>query len=380
MVPVFSTFLIALWVYAFTSSQLASTKSQENIRKRNRLDPSPAHDPLKRLLSHAGYFVEQDASLQEKLALLPSWNYILEEYGDTPRIVGLETCEQFRNSPDPAEHMISVAGTFNSGTNLLATLLWKNCYMVERVKKYGRINRGVRWQVPYGKHSPVDNETYRQLHRAENERGIDTNNVLPVVTIRDPYFWMTAMCRHQYHMRWPKSNNRCPNLVPVETDSELLRSVSSIPVQVKYNNDTVRRHLSMAHHFNDFYGAYLNASWPRVIVRYEDLIFRPRAVIEKVCACAGGKLLGFGLETGTAETVDESEKSFNYVKESAKDKSPIHGKNKTGLIEAMIQYKNGRRRDMGNMTTQDLAFAEKNLDPRLLSLFHYKIIPSHPNQ
>ncbi|KAL7563940.1 hypothetical protein ACA910_017555 [Epithemia clementina (nom. ined.)] len=353
--------------------------------------------PLRELLWNAGYSFETNGSdaggatsLLQQLNQLPTWEYLVQEYGEQPRIIGLETCAQFRNQPYPTEHMVSVAGTFNSGTNLLAQLLWDNCYMVARVRKYGPTTRGMRWQVPYGKHTPVYNETVRQLHRANNEHDIETDNVLPVVTIRDPYYWMTSMCRHKYEMSWPHNPYRCPNLVPSADDPPILQHISSIPVVVDYGDGMQRIHESLVHHYNEFYGAYLNATWPRIMVRYEDLIFRPRQVIEQVCTCAGGKLVGSGASVieeyemshgrtrrSNAARLDgkkQASEPFHYVKESAKDNSPIHGRHRTGLLEAMLQYSHGRPRNMGNMTREDLAFAQKHLDPNILGLFHYQTI------
>jgi hypothetical protein len=82
---------------------------------------------------------------------LPTWAEVTDLYGDEPRIYGLEQCETFQTHSDAAEHFVSTAGTFNSGTNLMAELLIANCHMQPRMDKYGSVNRGVRWQVPWGK-------------------------------------------------------------------------------------------------------------------------------------------------------------------------------------------------------------------------------------
>ena len=394
--------------YSFDSNQ-----SLYNQGNHHRTQPFGKH-PLRMLLRKAGYSLDDmtNVILQQKLKQLPTWEELVQDFRiDEPRIIGLETCAQFQSmEDDPAEHMIGVAGTFNSGTNLLAELLWQNCYMVARVQKHGPTQRGIRWQVPYGKHSPVDDEVYRQVHKAQNEQAIETNQVLPIVTIRDPYIWMSSMCRHAYQMSWPTSHDHhCPNLVPSPNDAPILRGLSSIPVRVQYGDDKERRHFSMVHHYNEWYGAYWNATWPRLMVRYEDLLFHPRTVTEQICRCAGGKLLGNrkiddseklgggGDENGKAEEEsdngdegDEKDKDdsddendddpdtqtvvpFRYVKESAKDNSAVHGDQKTGLLEAMLQYSRTEREAIVNhhMTAQDRAFAQTTLDPNLLRLFHY---------
>ena len=87
-----------------------------------------------------------------KLAQIPKWSDVTALYGSEPVYVGLETCEAFQNNHnvDPAEHFVTTAGTFNTGTNLMAELLIGNCQMKARVKKYGTSQKGVRWQAIWG--------------------------------------------------------------------------------------------------------------------------------------------------------------------------------------------------------------------------------------
>lgn len=124
------------------------------------------------------------------LRALPTWKEITDLYGDEPRIYGLEQCPDFQTHSDPAEHFVSTAGTFNSGTNLMAELLISNCHMQPRMDKYGVTNRGVRWQVPWGKHTPPGDEQFRLSHKTLKDADVDATNILPAVTIRDPYVWM----------------------------------------------------------------------------------------------------------------------------------------------------------------------------------------------
>lgn len=89
---------------------------------------------------------------EESLNQLPTWEQVVELYGDSPKIVGLETCHEFRDTIDPTEALVGLAGTFNSGTNLLAELLWSNCVLTKRFKTYNHY--GFKWQVNWGKHEP----------------------------------------------------------------------------------------------------------------------------------------------------------------------------------------------------------------------------------
>ncbi|KAL3917630.1 MAG: hypothetical protein SGARI_007661, partial [Bacillariaceae sp.] len=111
-----------------------------------------AKEPILHLIREAGidYDPEEDLDLLEEL---PDYEDVVKMYGAEPVLYGLneENCKRFQEHSDLGEHMVGVAGTFNSGTNLMAELLIHNCVMPERMKKYGKTNKGIRWQVPWGK-------------------------------------------------------------------------------------------------------------------------------------------------------------------------------------------------------------------------------------
>lgn len=177
-----------------------------------------------RMLSHQSY--DQ----------LPSWGQVTSMYGETPRLVGLEQCETFKADGDLAEKFLAVAGAFNSGTNLLAKMVTRNCVLHKRQAKYGQKHKGVRWQVPYGKHTPPSNEEFRSAHVAQKSDGVVARNVLPAVMIRDPYRWLQSMCGHHYTSRWPRVFARgdpryhCPNLFPLGAEKIRLEELEITPV------------------------------------------------------------------------------------------------------------------------------------------------------
>jgi hypothetical protein len=277
----------------------------------------------------------------------------------------LETCEAFQQQRgDAADHFVGTAGTFNSGTNLMSELMIHNCQMTARMKKYGKVNKGIRWQVPWGKHTPVGNDEYRLSHVTEKDKGVDPNNILPAVTIRDPYVWMQSMCRIHYKAFWAhdnKSENRhCPNLVPTEMDRRLfpfLRDKDHVPVRVKYP-EFVQQHDSLVGFWNDWYNDYMNASFPRLIVRFEDLVFHAKDVVTQVCHCAGGEM---------------KKKKFTYIVDSAKKGDAAHGPQeaRTSLVDAMIRYGKDTGR-LKYMTKDDLQYAREHLDPKLMEFFNYQ--------
>jgi hypothetical protein len=146
--------------------------------------------------------MDQDVT-QDIMNQLPTWQQVVDRLGPKPRIYGLDSCETFQRTIPHAEAFIAPAGAFNSGTNLMAELLIANCFNPARRKKYK--SDGVRWQVNWGKHQPpkyrVDQAVYKDKFDMPNE------NILPVVTIRDPYSWLQSLCRNRYVSTRPLETN-----------------------------------------------------------------------------------------------------------------------------------------------------------------------------
>ena len=221
----------------------------------------------------------------------------------------------------------------------------------------------------WGKHTPVDDETVRQQHKTQSGESLEADEVFPAITVRDPAVWSASMCRHPYEMEWTHSSGdnqeepqHCPNFVPNEIDiglSDVLQGAESIPVSIQYA-DFIREHDSLLHHWNDYYRAYYDASFPRLMVRYEDLIFFPRQVTEAVCMCAGGQFLKPG-------------QPFQYMVESAQ-KGAAHGTEKTGYVNAIVKYGNGSHRwKSGGVTDADRQFAVQHLDLEMMQRFGYRL-------
>ena len=207
----------------------------------------------------------------------------------------------------------------------------------------------------------------------------------PKVTIRDPYTWMQSMCRHEYAAKWKHSKDHCPNLVPTQKDLDKfphLRGKDLVPVEVKYTDGFSQSHKSLAHFWSDWYALYYynnnnnnvhdndNSSsihpktspFPRIIVRFEDLLFYGQQVTETLCTCGGG-----------VPREDRPKGSFRHISESAKLGTKSHGKHKTDLVGALIKYGNQDHR-FDNVTSDDLNMAKQLFDPTLMETFGY----SHP--
>lgn len=308
------------------------------------------NSPAVRVLRKAGVEITDELK-----ASLPTSAEIEELYGEQPVILGLDQCQSFRDAVKPEDSFIAVAGIFNTGTNLLSQFLQDNCVITEKFQKLGK--PGIRGQVAWGKHTPVD---LRETHKAKEGINIDIHATLPILVVKDPYTWMQSMCRHHYAALWYHDESRCPNLVPV-TDGEKrnLFDKESVPVSVKYSATNTRHHKSLVDFWNTWYGDWMSRKddFPYLVVRFEDLLFHAEEVIRKVCECGAGEI--------------KDPDGFRYKARSAKGGRAHTGSN--DLVGAMTRYGNSEiRRE--NFLGEDLIYAQNNLDAQLMKKLNYKFI------
>jgi len=179
---------------------------------------------------------------------------------------------------------------------------------------------------------------------------------MPIVTIRDPLFWLKSMCRHHYTAMWNGRDmlDHCPNFLD-----------DNLTTHVRYDG-FVRRYNSLLDLWNTYYTEYLNIDIPFLLVRFEDLIFHTEETITTVCECAGGKLLFPG--------------KFRYIVESAKKGGDrIHGKERTGFVDALVRYGTLAKRYNGYDSIEDLKFIQKNVHPTLMKSMQYRSIQVDSN-
>jgi hypothetical protein len=200
-----------------------------------------------------------------------------------------------------------------------------------------------------GKHTPPGDDAFRLSHKTLKDGNVDANNILPAVTIRDPLVWLASMCRHEYAAHWIHSKDHCPDFSGTK---------ESLETMVQYS-DFQRNYESILHLWNDYYNDYLKATFPRLIVRFEDLVFHPREVTETVCHCAGG-------------TMKQSGK-FTYVVDSAKKGTGAHGKFRTGFLDAIIKYGSATRRYEAFHAPVDLEYVRDHVDPNIMELLKYPL-------
>ena len=334
--------------------------------------------PILEILCEAGYDVSRNSREIDR-SVLPKWSEILELYGP-PKILGLESCQSFRDTIAFKRRRIAPAGIFNSGTNLVGALISRNCD--------GGRNA---WQVSWGKHHPFGNRTN---HFAGNIKAPHHEN-LPVVSIRDPYTWMQSMCRQPYGAQYSFAKSSCPNLVPYPSDIEAhprFAKMKYIPVTVKYDMRVGfrRKYESMGHLWNEWYGEYIEfenttttsnnnnnnnnnnggdpqqaettatmkpPSVPFLVVRMEDLVFHAKTVVPQLCSCVGASMKNDG------QTM--------YVSAQQNRNHGIDKVKGAGLLRSVINYGNITKRRDGYPAFQ-LEAAKEILDPRLMTLLGYR--------
>jgi hypothetical protein len=125
---------------------------------------------------------------------------------------------------------------------------------------------------------------------------------------------------------------------------------------------------SLADMWSDYYQQYLNADFPRIIVRYEDFLFHREAVLEQIAQC---------ITTAGASTPKQNKASPERVlQEPGKYRlsaAKEHGRS-SDFITAVLKYGTNRGRYAG-MDTQDMRYAVKALKPDLLRQFNYLEVP-----
>jgi len=321
----------------------------EADNENNEVRSSMSMKSIKEILQESGISITKEEEI-----LIPSIKDIEELYGSGPKIIGLETCKTFRESVPRSETLIGPAGLFNTGTNLIDLSLENNCYIPERMKKYGKMSLGMRKNVPWGKHNPVG---FRGKHTAEQAGQANPNHLLPIVAIKDPYTWMASMCRHKYACKWNNSGKHCPGLVPMTPyEKGFHPGANSLPVRLRYISTNTTYYDSLVHLWNSWYTDWLQIKdFPKLIIRYEDLLFNLESVITTVCTCAGGKM------RETFKTEDGSAKNMPGM--------AMHS-GSSGLKDALLRYSNDTIRKHGYWK-EDIDFAKLHLDETLMNTFGY---------
>jgi hypothetical protein len=165
------------------------------------------------------------------------------------------------------------------------------------------------------------------------------------------------MCKSPYAAHWPSRPGHCPNLVPDEVDrnsfQEYLNATSTeaFHVRIVFDKNQIVHWDSLAHLWSDWYRLYLKAEYPRLMFRFEDLLFHGPFIMRRIAECAGVSVPDtFHFQTGSAKG---------------------HGSHAT-FLDAIIKTGDLKKR-IRNFTPEDLVYASKHLDPDLMRIFRYNV-------
>jgi len=345
------------WFHLADPSHFHIYKNEDIVAPYRSEEGKPILRSYEDILKAAG--VEITDEIQSSL---PPLSDLEDMYGSEPVIIGLEKCSEFRSKYGPNEAFMGPAGMFNTGTNLLERLMVNNCHIPGRDRTTRLLNGGhlVKYQVPWGKHSPVN---MRTKHVAADAVGFDQEAFLPGLVIKDPYTWMDSMCRHKYAARWVDFKDHCPNLVPTNNEEkEKIHGEESVTIDVRYPYG-VTHHTSMVDLWNTYYGDWINSDFPKVIVRFEDLLLHAEAVVEKICDCVGGTM-----EPNNGGFVIPG--PFKYEQESAKTKGGKAHAGSNGLVSSLVKYGTMSNR-IKSFKPEDLEYARKELNKDIMAMFKY---------
>jgi hypothetical protein len=293
---------------------------------------------------------------------LPSWEEVRTQYGNDPIIHGLNTCETYRamvrNAGQPPKPRL--AGLFNTGTNLLNKLFTKNFGNLPKLKRNEKP-----YGVPWGKHSLAK---YRlQVKYPLDHPDPSPKLVLPIVVVRDPYQWMQSMCKKPYALKWNHdkghpnlflSTNKSSSSIGVSANSNANATMNQVTLEYPEldrcsscsKTDSFESLASVWTNWNRQY-VFNNASYPRLVIRYEDLLFHAEHLFQKISECAG-------ISTITAR--------FKYQVGAAKK----HGK-PSGMLDQIAKLVNATGRTAG-LSSLELDYAEQVLeDSNLMRVLGY---------
>jgi len=278
-------------------------------------------------------------------------------YGEGPQILGLQNCAAYR---EQNLNTMEIAGMPNSGTNALWRTLFNNCIVPNEIASKYPENHNIQWQASFGKHQylhtgKVENKDSGMRYYGKHWRPMSKEKLI-VTLVKDPVQWMASSCRMSYFPLFNRNTDTCPSPVSQVTG--------------QYFADSTRKTLPKM--WADYYGEYFQnndrditisnrrgGGQPALMVRFEDLLFKPEETVAQVCGC-----LGY-----------ESKRGEDFqILESASKWGPGHEK-ASNRTQTQEQYTLKRSALLAHLSNEDKelmkkTFEESNADP-ILKKFHY---------
>ena len=255
-----------------------------------------------------------------------------------------------------------IAGLYNTGTNALFNILQKNC----------RLSPGYEllWQPEWGKHeiptmAKINSWNEKSKSDGDGEgdgAGIRYDESIAIVIIKDVYTWVKSMCRSNYDF-WFETGDwweHCPKHVH-ESSLEWI-PLNRGGVSNSEENSSNGNFTSLVHVWNAYYSAWIDgidrSRYPLLIVRFEDLLLRPVALVRRLCRCLGHN-----------ELVDATRVAV--PSEAAKNHTFIDVKRVSNDRKSAIQKYSDPGYRYSEFEEADLEFIERHANETILRMFSY---------
>lgn len=200
-----------------------------------------------------------------------------------------------------------------------------------------------------GKHNPAD---VRMKYAARDREFMNQTAVLPVVTVRHPITWLNALCHHGYSLQWKHNQSLC---------SQTLSLDQTVHAKFGYTNISVDFD-SLVEVWRDWNLEYFEEQrYPLLMIRLEDIVYRPKPIVEAICQCLGGKLY--------------TKKSF-YVFDTSMNDGKGHGEYRSsGLLSAFVKFGIPLEHWSHQFSERDWRIMEQTLrrDNGLLAALNYRM-------
>jgi len=164
------------------------------------------------------------------------------------------------------------------------------------------------------------------------------------------YFTLLGQCQLSYKANWkPGLEGHCPNLVPTEEERQYNRYKNIDTFTVDVERDYEETYDSLADYWTEWYREFMDADFPRLIIRFEDTLFHAEQVMKAVMDCVGQPM----------------ERPFKYHLEKSKSSGKA-----ADFAGALGKYGSEKGRYDG-LAMEDKEYLRSALDATLMRTFHY---------
>jgi hypothetical protein len=123
-----------------------------------------------------------------------------------------------------------------------------------------------------------------------------------------------------------------------------------VTIQNKTTLIELEHYPSLAEFWSDYYREYLDVNAPRLMIRFEDMLFHGKAVMQAVAKCAGYDPLD----------------AYTYVTEPAK----LYQNQTSSFLTAVQQYTVDYAR-LAGFRASDIFYLQDTINSTLLQMLHY---------